>query len=217
MLYLIDKRNRAAFASQIEEMYRIRHRVYVDGRGWRAIARPDGREKDQFDTEDATYLLGLAPDGSVLSGVRLLPTQGPHLMRDVFAHIVTCGRVPSDARVFEMTRYFVREGLQGPERRRAVNEVLCGILEFSLERDLHHVSIVTDTFFVPRFLDGGWKLHPLGLPTPYDEGSCVAIMLEMSADRLAPARAAAGVSDSALIFSEIPPPNSDRRDDAIAA
>ena len=64
MLYLIDGRNRAEYALQIEEMFRFRHSVYVEGRGWKAIARPDRREVDQFDTDEAIYLLGLASDGN---------------------------------------------------------------------------------------------------------------------------------------------------------
>lgn len=217
LLYLIDRRNRAAFHSQIEDMYRIRHRIYVDGRGWRAIARPDLREKDQFDTEDATYLLGLAPGGAVLSGVRLLPTKGPHLMRDVFAHIVTDGEIPAEDNVYEMTRYFVREDARGDARRHAVQEILCGILEFSLERGLKQISVVCDTFFVPRFQEGGWTVRPLGRETPYPEGTCIAVLLEVSRDCLSRARAAAGIDGASLTCSAFPPSDAARQDDAVAA
>ena len=217
VLYLIDRRNRAAFASQIEEMYRIRHRVYVDGRGWQAIARADKREVDQFDTDDAIYLLGLGADGNVLSGIRLLPTTGPHLMRDVFAHTVTWGRVPSDERIYEMTRYFVWGNMRGEERRRAVNEVFCGAFEYAVARKLTHISVVCDTFFVPRLLDGGWKPHHLGLPTEYAEGVCAALMLEVSSERLHLTKSQAGFDGPSLTFSSFPPPNADRRDDAVAA
>ncbi|MEI9888936.1 MAG: acyl-homoserine-lactone synthase [Rhizomicrobium sp.] len=217
MLYLIDRRNRAAFGAQIEEMFRVRHSIYVDGRGWKAIARPDRREIDQFDTDDAIYLLGLGVDGNVLSGVRLLPTTGPHLMRDVFAHTVTWGRIPSDERIYEMTRYFVWGDARGEARRHAVSEVFCGIVEYALAHGLTHISVVCDTFFVPRFLDGGWKLHHLGLPTEYPEGVCASVLLEVSPQRLSEMRARTGIGGPSLTFSSLPPPNADRRDDAIAA
>lgn len=217
MLYLVDRRNRAEFSSQLEEMFRIRHSIYVDGRGWTAIARPDRREIDQFDTEDAIYLLGLGPAGEVQSGVRLLPTTGPHLMRDVFSHTVTWGQVPSDRRIYEMTRYFVWGDLRGEVRRRAVNEVLCGIVEYAVARRLTHISVVCDTFFLPRFLDGGWKLHHLGLPTEYPEGICASVLLEVAPQRLSEMRAGIGIGGPSLTFSSFPPPNADRHDDAVAA
>src|SRR3954454_14642697 len=80
MIYLIDHSNRAAYKSQIEEMYRIRHDIYVGRRVCTALARPDGRDVDQFDTEDAVYLLGLDSFGQVCSGLRLNPTTAPHLI-----------------------------------------------------------------------------------------------------------------------------------------
>ncbi len=46
--------------AQLEEMHRIRHRIYVEGRGWKALRKSDGREVDEFDTDDAVYLLGLS-------------------------------------------------------------------------------------------------------------------------------------------------------------
>ncbi|HEY0107506.1 MAG TPA: acyl-homoserine-lactone synthase [Rhizomicrobium sp.] len=217
MLYLVDRRNREEFLPQLEEMFRIRHAIYVEGRGWRAIARADGREIDQFDTEDASYLLGLNEQGGVTSGVRLLPTTGPHLMRDVFAHTVTWGRVPCDARVFEMTRYFVWGDVRGDARRQAVREVFCGIVEYALAHRLSHISVVCDTFFVPRLLEAGWKLHHLGLPTDYPEGVCAAVLLEVTPQRLAEMRARLGASGPALTFSAFPPPNAEGRDDAVAA
>ena len=217
MLYLIDKRNRVQFGAQLEEMFRIRHAIYVVGRGWKAIARPDGREIDQFDTDDATYLLGLDDRGAVTSGLRLLSTAGPHLMRDVFAHAVTWGRVPTNPHVFEMTRYFVWGDERGEARKRASREIFCAAIEYALANNLTHFTVVMDTFFFPGLLEAGWEIHHLGLPTEYSEGVCAAIMLEITPQRLAAMRARAGVSGPSLTFSAFPPPNADRRDDAIAA
>jgi acyl-homoserine lactone synthase len=217
VLYLIDRRNRRAFDSQIEAMHRIRHQLYVDGRGWRALARPDGREVDQFDTDAATYLLSLDGDGEVLGGIRLLPTTGPHLMRDVFSHIVTWGRVPSDDRIYEMTRLFLWRSAGGETRPKNAGEILCATLEFALLRRLSHISVVCDTFFLPRLLENGWKVHHLGLPTQYEEGSCIAILLEVSAEQLQRSRSRRGITGPSLTFSLYPPPHAARIDHAIAA
>src|SRR5689334_11287834 len=103
MIYIVDRTNRAAYQAQLEEMYRIRHDIYVGRRGWKALQKPDGRDIDQFDTEDTVYLLGLDFMGRVVSGLRLNPTTGPHLINTVFPHAVTKGEIPVGDDIYEFT------------------------------------------------------------------------------------------------------------------
>jgi acyl-homoserine lactone synthase len=57
-VHAIDAGNRDLYSDAIEQHHRIRHDIYVGERRWMELARPDGREVDQFDTDDAVYLLG---------------------------------------------------------------------------------------------------------------------------------------------------------------
>ena len=217
MVDVITSNNRYKYAPLLDQMHRDRKTVFVDRLKW-DIPVVDGQfEIDQFDTDAAVYLLGLGPQGEVTSGVRLMPTTGPHLMRDVFSHTVTLGQVPCDPRVYEITRYFVWGEMRGDERRKAVTEVFCGLFEYAVARNLTQISVVCDTFFLPRLIEAGWKVHHLGLPTEYAEGVCAAILLEVSPQRLADVRARAGLGTRTLTFSSFPPPNADRDDDAVAA
>lgn len=206
MLYVIDKSNRTAFADQVEQMFRIRHDIYVKQRDWTALDRPDGREIDQFDTEAAVYLLGIDATGGVYSGVRLSPTMGPHLIGDMFSHVVTLGDVPRSDAIFEMTRYFVAgHGLTREERRRKGGEVLCAMFEYGLARGLTQFSLLCDTFFMPSMLELKWKVRPLGVPTPYREGSCIAVLFDITHDALERTRAVRDVKGPVLSFSPTPP------------
>jgi acyl-homoserine lactone synthase len=208
MIYLVDRTNREAFSSQVEEMHRLRYETYVKRRGWKALERGDGLEVDQFDTDDAVYLMGVDGDGAVNSALRLLPTTGPHLLRDVFPHTVTWGRVPVSERMYEFTRYFiVRERKHPFGRSHAAGRLLCAMFEFGLSKNLSHISFLCDTFFLPTILELGWKTRPLGLPTPYDEGTCVALTFEVSEAGLASTRAARNVTGPVLVYSPTPPPN----------
>jgi acyl-homoserine lactone synthase len=209
MIYLVDRRNRAAFSKQIEDMFRIRHDIYVNRRGWKALARDDKREIDQFDTDDAVYLLGLDDQGQLTSGLRLVPTTGPHLIRDVFPHAVTWGRIPCDPRIYEFTRYFIVGGKSGMlAKRRTAGELLCGMFEYGLSAGLTHFSLLCDTFFMPHMLECQWKVHPLGLPTPYDEGTCIAVLFQVSEQALEGTREARGVGPGPqLMVAQGPPPH----------
>jgi acyl-homoserine lactone synthase len=207
MIYLVDKSNRHNFSTQLKEMHRIRHDIYVGRRGWKALERDDGLDIDQFDTEAATYLMGVDSMGRVTAALRLMPTTGPHLLRDVFSHTVTWGRVPCSDKIYEFTRYFIvseREHAAG--RRHAAGQLLCAMFEFGLSMGLTHISLLCDTFFLPTILELGWKTRPLGLPTPYDEGSCVALLFEVSEAALVSTREARGVEGPVLVYSPTPPP-----------
>jgi acyl-homoserine lactone synthase len=207
MIYVIDKNNRDAFAEQLEEMYRIRHDIYVGRRGWKALAKPDGRDIDQFDTEDTVYLLGLDDKGRVLSGLRLNPTTGPHLIRDVFPHAVTFADIPVSETIYEFTRYFVvPERVDRMKRRFAAGELLVAMFEYGISMGLSHFSLLCDAFFISTALEMRWKVKPLGLPTPYDEGTCIAILFDVSYAAADSTRDVRGVKGPVLTHSPIPPP-----------
>lgn len=206
VIYVVDRSNRKQFASQLEQMYRIRHRIYVEGRGWRALQRDDGREIDEFDTAHAVYLLGLDENGDVTAGTRLIPTTRPHLMRDVFAHAVTLGDIPDSESVYEWTRYFLtHEPTDRAARRRQAGELLCAMFEFGLAQGLTHFSLVCDTFFLPMFYEARWNITLLGSPTAYDEGTCIALLFEASREALLSTREVRGVTGPVLTKTSRPP------------
>ena len=190
MLHLIDATNRHSPANRqlLEESYHVRYDLYVKHRGWKALDRPDGREIDQFDTSEATYLIW-ADGEEVIGGARFVPTNKPHLMSDVFPHIVTFAPIPCSPRIWEITRLFSsRGGSSSANRRNVTGEVFCAMFELGLANNLEGISVVCDTFFLPRLLDSGVKVTPLGLPTPYDEGTCIACFIPVNIDQLSAAR-----------------------------
>jgi acyl-homoserine lactone synthase len=190
MLHLIDAKNREIpeYEQLLEASYRVRYDIYVNWRGWKALERPDGREIDQFDTPSATYLIW-ADGEEVVGGARFVPTDKPHLMADIFPHTVTLGDIPRSPKVWEITRLFTaRGGNSAVSRRKVTGEVLCAMFEMGLAFDLEAISVVCDTFFLPRFLEAGVEITPLGLPTPYDEGICIACRIPVNLTQLAAAR-----------------------------
>lgn len=217
MIYIVDNDNRNAFAAQLEEMHRIRHNIYVGRRGWKALARPDGREIDQFDTPETVYLLGLDDAGRVQSGLRLNPTTGPHLIRDVFPHAVTFSEIPVSETIYEFTRYFVvPDRVPRLKRRQAAGELLVAMFEYGLLKGLSQISLLCDCFFISTALEMRWKLKPLGLPTPYDEGTCIAVLFDVSLEAADSTRAIRGVEGPVLAYSEVPPPHA-ANDNALGA
>ncbi|WP_349359913.1 acyl-homoserine-lactone synthase [Stappia sp.] len=197
-VHLIHHDNRHLYTKQIEEHFRIRHDIYVGERGWTDIARPDGREVDQFDTEDSLYLLAL--DGErVIGGSRLTPTTCPHLLADVFPHLAPRG-IPRGPDILEWTRVFViPEFREESGYARIGSEVMCAILEFCLEEGISRLTGVVDAWWLPRFSDCGWAPEPLGLPREIDGSPAIAVALTPSEEALRATRELRGVDYPCLV------------------
>jgi acyl-homoserine lactone synthase len=206
VIYVIDRYNRAAFECQLEDMYRVRHKIYVGRRRWKALERPDCRDVDQFDTADTVYFLGLDETGTVTSGLRLNPTTKPHLINTLFPHAVTFAPIPVGDDIYEITRYFlVPERLPRDGRRRAAGELITAMLEHGLSMGLTHISLLCDAFFMSAMLEMRWKVRSLGLPTSYAEGTCIAVLFEVSDEAIANTRETRGVHGPVYVYQAQPP------------
>lgn len=196
---VVNQANRHLHGDILEQMFRLRHQIYVERRGWNALARPDKREIDEFDTEAASYLLWLDDERQVHGGVRLLPTEGPHLLADVFPHLVQFGPIPRGPDVFEMTRWFAVPCRKARMSARAISsEVGCAMIEYLLQLGASTMTTVCDTFFLPWMIQAGWDPMPLGLPTRYDEGTCIAVQIAITNAMLQSSRRTRNVGRSLL-------------------
>jgi acyl-homoserine lactone synthase len=176
-IHVIQRENRHLYEPYFDRYFRLRHDIYVKGRKWMALDRPDGLEKDQFDTEEAAYLFCL--DNSQLIGaMRAVPTNLPNLMSDIFPYLSVDGPI-CRRDVYELSRIFVI-----PERRgehagpRIEMLLLTAIMEYGISLGLTGFSIVLESWWLPRFLRIGWKAHPLGLPQMIDEMSVLAVLVD---------------------------------------
>jgi acyl-homoserine lactone synthase len=218
MIYVVDRTNRAGFAVQIEDMFRIRHEIYVDRRGWAALAKPDGRDIDQFDTDQTVYLLGVDDDGQVTAGLRLNPTTGPHLIRDVFPHAVTKREIPVGENIMEFTRWFVVKDRVGPaDNRRVAGELLVAMFEYGIAKGLSHFTLLCDSFFLRTMRELHWDVATMGEPTPYDEGMCIAVIFPASVGNLVATRQARGITEPVLVQLPYPIPHPANENTSIIA
>ena len=176
-IHVIQRDNRHLYESYFEPYFRVRHDIYVKQRKWMALDRPDGLEKDQFDTEDAVYLFCI-DGGQLIGAMRALPTLMPTLMSDIFPYLNIRGPIRRQD-VFELSRIFVI-----PERRgehagpRVEMLLLTAITEYGISIGLTGFSIVLESWWLPRFERIGWKAQPLGLPQTIDGMSVLAVLVD---------------------------------------
>ncbi len=208
MICQISARRRAEFAAEIDQMHRLRYRVFKERLDWQ-VNVVDGIEIDHFDDLDPEYLLHLGRDGEVIGCVRLLPSQGPNMLRDTFPILLDGNACPADARIWESSR-FCLDTTQGTEAaaglQRGTYELFLGMIEFGLNMDLTHIATVTDARMERILARAGWPLQRLGEPRMIGSTKAVAGLLETSWEALARVRERVGIARPVLWFPATPQP-----------
>jgi acyl-homoserine lactone synthase len=129
VIHIVTAANADRYSAEMLQAFELRHRVFVEEKGWQALKRPDGRETDQFDDEHAVHMLYIEA-GAVIGYQRLLPTTRPYLLTEVYPQLCD-GRPPSGRDVWEWTRYCVAPSRR--ERGRMLSPIahalLTGIVE----------------------------------------------------------------------------------------
>jgi acyl-homoserine lactone synthase len=203
MIHVITSANRHLYGPELLAHFRLRHEIYVGERNWKDLARPDGLERDQFDNEDATYILA-TDDGQVIGGSRLLPTTGPHLLSEVFPYLASVRGLPRATDIYEWTRMFViksrREGRTMGGQARGM--VICGVLEYCLDSGITSLTALIEMFWVPLFYSMGWNLMPLGLPELINDEWSIAVKMAINEDTLASTRAFHGIAGRVRVAAE---------------
>ena len=187
MILAIEGVDRYLHPDLFEQMFRMRAAVFADRLSW-DVTVVDGREVDRFDAEDPLYLFCVDEVTEELKGaVRLLPTTGPNMLRDVFAVLVPDGSVESPL-IWESSRFAVNPTLAiGPTRQEAnhtVNtttvELLCGLVEAAQLAGVEHIVSVFDARMARIFRTVDCPYEVIGLPTRIGRTMTYAGLFEIS-------------------------------------
>ena len=175
MIHIVTPENAHLYREEMEQAYRLRHRVFVEEMKWTDLAKPDGREIDQFDDEYAVHMLYIQ-DGKVLGYQRMLPSIRPHLLSDVLPQLCEQER-PVGPHIWEWTRYCVEPAHR--ERGRALspvaNALLSGIVEWGLESGIDTIIIEMNPLWLLRLVQLYFRTIPLGLPQPIGGQDVIAV------------------------------------------
>jgi acyl homoserine lactone synthase len=92
---------------ELREMHTLRAKVFKDRLGWE-VPVLSGMEIDGYDALEPLYMMIREPGSGVLRGCwRLLPTDGPYMLKDSFAQLLHGQEAPDDARIWELSRFAI--------------------------------------------------------------------------------------------------------------
>jgi len=117
MIVVIEPHNYYKYSHLIDQMFRLRARVFRDRLGW-DVQVADGKERDKYDDENPVYIIYTDVARQEVKGsLRLLPTTGPTLLAEFFSDTLPEAANLSAPTIWEGTRFCLNEkALVGRQR-----------------------------------------------------------------------------------------------------
>jgi len=198
MLMVIPGSDISRHASLMDRVFRFRHSIFVDEKGWMDLRQPDGLERDRFDDVHAIHQICLRGD-EIVGYQRLLPTTRPHLLSDVLTDLCH-RRPPRGPRVFEWTRFCVAPGSREtrPRADGPFLELAQGVVEWGMAHRVDTVTVAIDWRLMVIAMQLRFFVRPLGFPKRIGRDEVVALRMSFNRETLATIRQARGCDDPVL-------------------
>jgi N-acyl-L-homoserine lactone synthetase len=176
-----------------DALFGLRYTLFVRELGW-SLPAVRGRERDQFDTGDATYC-GLFIGGEMVGCFRAIGCERPYLAKTIFPHMATHRPFPASAGYVEISRFGVLAAhrqagtalysllIRFALARNAV--ALVALAELSHERLLNRIGLATSRYGNAQIVgfrnDGAWILAVAGeIPMPRELSSSFKTLLSVT-------------------------------------
>lgn len=161
-----------------------RHKVFIEMLGWE-LQTQQGIELDQFDRPDTVYVVSQNDDGGVNGCARLLPTDRPYLLGEVFPQLLNGQTPPSSADIWELSRFAAVDfsnqmsPTQGQFSSEVAVELLRRTIDCAVENGAKGLIAVT-TVGVERLMRcAGFRSHRAGPPMIINGHPIVACWIEI--------------------------------------
>lgn len=170
---------RRAFASnELWEMHTLRAKVFRGRLGWE-VPVLSGMEIDGYDALEPRYML--MRDGEALRGCwRLLPTEGPYMLKDSFPQLLDGQEAPSDPHIWELSRFALETG-GGPGYGFSdmTMESIAAVIRHAHEQGLHRYVTVTTVAIERMLRRAGVVITRIGAPQRVGIETAVALYVEI--------------------------------------
>lgn len=163
------------------EMHTLRAKVFSGRLGWE-VPVMSGMEIDGYDALDPAYMVMRAPNGPLLGCWRLLPTEGPYMLKDSFAQLLEGRAAPSDPRIWELSRFALETD---KENRYGFSDMTMqcfeAVVRYGMENGLTHYVTVTTTAMERLTRRAGVVTSRLGEPQRIGIENAVAFYVDVRA------------------------------------
>lgn len=162
----------------LKAMFAARKSVFIDLLKWDLPVLAGAFEVDQFDNENARYLVLTDGSGRHLGSARLLPTMRPHILDSFYAGLCEAAP-PRGPRIFEVTRFCLDRRLRAQERRSVRDTLVRAIADHAVAHGIETYSAIAEIAWLQQILAFGWRCRPLGPPQIIDGRTLGALRIDI--------------------------------------
>lgn len=203
---VVTRENADLYNAELDEMFRLRFRFFVEKMGWSDLHKPDGRERDQFDNGEAIYLL-LMNEGEVVGTHRLLATTKPHLFTDVFPDFCNVRGIQRAPDIYEAGRTCLEERFMDRQTLRKMRRLLMlGLFEFCARAGIRQFTTLCPLYVVHQYLRIGVPIKPLGVPVEMDGLAHLPCAWPTTSQDLGAVQSAFNIHEPTVRYVGIAPP-----------
>jgi acyl homoserine lactone synthase len=163
------------------EMHALRAKVFKGRLGWE-VPVLSGMEIDGYDALEPRYMMMRETNGSLRGCWRILPTEGPYMLKDSFPELLHGQPAPSDPHILELSRFAIETEGCGPFGFSEVTmESIAAIIRYGHEIGLTRYVTVTTTAIERMLRRAGVVTQRLGDPLKIGVETAVALYVEIEA------------------------------------
>lgn len=177
----IQINKRKYFKSEdIWAMHKLRARVFKDRMGWE-IPILSGMEIDGYDAMEPTYMLIKSNTGILCGCWRVLPTNGPYMLKDSFSQLLHGEPAPESNEIWELSRFAIEtDGNEGFGFSNLTLESIKEMMAYGQKNGVKQYVTVTTTSIERLLRKAGAITSRLGPPLVIGVENTVALYLDVS-------------------------------------
>jgi acyl homoserine lactone synthase len=162
-------------------MHKLRAKIFHERMGW-DVAVISGMEIDGYDAIDPHYMM-MHESGGILRGCwRLLPTEGPYMLKDTFPQLLHGAPAPADPKTWEISRFAIATDARqvfgfSEIAIRSIEEVI----DYGHRIGIEHYVMATTTAIERMLRRAGVVLERFGPPMTIGVETAVALSVDIDA------------------------------------
>lgn len=165
-----------------------RHKIFIERLGWELVTK-NNEELDQFDRPDTIYIIAQDHNEQIQGCARLLPTDKPYLLGEVFPQLIPQGMpLPNSSDIWELSRFAAvdLESQNSASVGQFSSSIAIGLLQAAIDCAAAQGAkriITVSPVGVERLLrKAGFNAHRAGPPMIIDGYPLFACWIEVSPD-----------------------------------
>lgn len=195
---MIDAKNESCLSHVLVEMFKSRAKAFGLRRGW-DVSVENGKEIDIYDNLYPMYLVAIDElTGVSLGSLRILPTTGRNMTKEVFAHYFDEDIDIQSPLIWECTRFCLHNKqnqgkLSLGQISLVTSELLIGLCELALQSGIEQILAIIDEPMRMILKRARWQPAILASTTKNDE-LIHAGLWDVSKESIIDMRVSSGVS-----------------------